>query len=117
MTEYIPSPELVEAGVDAYLDADFPGWREDDYDQDAAREPERVPMRTALTAAVAYRTPSGDPELIPWAEVATLIDLLREVCDAYEWTLNHPDNVVGNALHLPLIDARAALAPWTQENR
>ena len=97
MSDYIPSPELVEL-LDGYTMSLTAG-------------------ESVLREAVAYRTPSGDPELIPWAEVATLIDLLREVCDAYEWTLNHPDNVVGNALHLPLIDARAALAPWTQENR
>lgn len=35
--------------------------------------------------------------------------LLVKVCDAYEWTLNRPENAIGNALHLPLIDARAAL--------
>ena len=129
MTEYIPSPELVEASsVNAWVPMDA--------------------VEDALTAAVAYRTPSGDPELVPWVEVAGLIDAIEGLLEGGEsgregdW-----DYAVGYALgvlaHLrremrtggvirpgtgPTVseknhgslltpEQRAALAPWTQENR
>lgn len=87
----------------------------------------------ALEKAVAFRHPDGHPELVPWDEysaevqelaaelirereqVRELVHHLEAVCYAYEWTLKRPENTIRAALHLPLIDARAALAPFTQE--
>ena len=91
MTDYTPSPELVEAAHD---DALFVAERDGDW------------MKAAILAAVAYRTPSGDPELVPWVEVAALIEAARAMAD---WQAGYWGSVSP--------DLAAALAPWTQENR
>lgn len=110
MTDYTPSPELVEDLV-AFAEA------HNEYEQCASQliggwgevaDVENL-FDHVLTAAVAYRTPEGHPELVPWVEVAALIEAARVAAAA----LARPDV----DFYRPAIAAslRAALALWTQE--
>lgn len=61
MTDFTPSPELVEAAAAA-----FPTYGTD---EDCVLE--------CLSAAVAYRNKNGDPELVPYAQVRTLREFVQ----------------------------------------
>jgi hypothetical protein len=70
-----------------------------------------------LTAAVAYRTPDGHPELVPWVEVEALVDAARGAREQIEWLVDHvaedwaPE--AESAAEYDLANLVAALAPFT----
>lgn len=75
---YIPSPELVEAPLRVLLRHD--GYPEDHYPlAPQIDEDNRALTAAMLTAAVAYRHPTGDPELVPWEQVQELVDAARAI--------------------------------------
>lgn len=75
---YSPSPELVEACCEV-----------------------APTYARAFTAAVAYRTPDGHPELVPWEQVRELVEAARYALD--------------NGITWDSGRLRAALAPFTRE--
>lgn len=101
MSDYEPSPELVAWCLDS----------PDPFDPE--------PVRHALTAAVAYRTPDGHPELVPWEQVRELVDAAREAEPWLDYLdTNHaPDWAPHEATILTrdLTRLRDALTPFTQE--
>lgn len=115
MTDYSPSPELVEA----LRERGF--YRADVYD--------------TTRAAVAFRHPDGNPELVPWEQVRELVEAARDLglamadaalpyCFTPRMHVQTMDGDVGEEecgecsgciASDDLARLRAALAPFTRE--
>ena len=125
---YSPSPELVEAAA-RNLSLGNLSASESKENLEFLTAMFMPQAKLALTAAVAFRHPSGEPELVAWEQVRELVDAAQRADDVVAalhkalpddgatdglapswWELGVEAN--GVRVHL-----RAALTPFTQEPR